>query len=230
LDTPAARPAFLAIVLGEELFMWRKPADAKPSSQALDSPPAVPAKIEMTPAAAPPAASPEIVPATLANSAPLAVPTAQPVALAVAPTAAPSPAVRGISRISSGIRINGEISGDDDLYIDGQAEGQFHFPQSKVTVGPNGKVKANIEAREIVVEGTVTGDLKASAGVQLGGSSRVQGSLITPRIAIDDGAKLRGKVEMTRAGDAKQDLAPLSKAAVVKTNDAPRAIAHASGE
>ena len=206
--------------------MWRKPADAKPSSQALDSPPAVPAKVETTPAAAPPAASPEIVPAALANSAPLAAPTAQP----VAPAAAPSPAVRGISRISSGIRINGEISGDDDLYIDGQAEGQFHFPQSKVTVGPNGKVKANIEAREIVVEGTVTGDLKASAGVQLGGSSRVQGSLITPRIAIDDGAKLRGKVEMTRAGDAKQDLAPLSKAAVVKTNDAPRAIAHASGE
>jgi cytoskeletal protein CcmA (bactofilin family) len=227
LDTPAARPAFLAIVLGEELFMWRKPADAKPSSQALDSPPAVPAKIETTPAAAP-AASPEIVPAALANSAPLVAPTAQP----VAPAAAPSLAVRGISRISSGIRINGEISGDDDLYIDGQAEGQFHFPQSKVTVGPNGKVKANIEAREIVVEGSVTGDLKASAGVQLGGSSRVQGSLITPRIAIDDGAKLRGKVEMTRAGDAKQvqDLAPISKAATVKTNDAPRAIAHASGE
>src|SRR5579862_8126220 len=206
--------------------MWRKPADAKPSSQSLDSPAAVPAKIETTPATAPLAPSPEIAAAAPANSAPLAAAPAQ----HVAPTVAPPPAVRGISRISSGIRINGEISGDDDLYIDGQAEGQFHFPQSKVTVGPNGKVKANIEAREIVVEGTVTGDLKASAGVQLGGSSRVQGSLITPRIAIDDGAKLRGKVEMTRAGDAKQDLAPLSKAAVVKTNDAPRAIAHASGE
>jgi cytoskeletal protein CcmA (bactofilin family) len=225
LDTPAARPAFLAIVLGEEFFMWRKPADAKPSSQSLDSPAAVPAKIETTPAPAP---SPEIAPAALANSTPLAVPPAQP----VAPTVAPPPAVRGISRISSGIRINGEISGDDDLYIDGQAEGQFHFPQAKVTVGPNGKVKANIEAREIVVEGTVTGDLKASAGVQLGGASRVQGSLITPRIAIDDGAKLRGKVEMTRAGDAKQlqDLAPTSKATTLKTSDAPRAIAHASGE
>ncbi len=212
--------------------MWRKPADAKPSSQSVDSLAAVPAKIETTPATAPPAPSPEpstkIVPAAPANSAPLAVAPAQP----VVPTVAPPPAVRGISRISSGIRINGEISGDDDLYIDGQAEGQFHFPQSKVTVGPNGKVKANIEAREIVVEGTVTGDLKASAGVQLGGSSRVQGSLITPRIAIDDGAKLRGKVEMTRPGDAKQvqDLAPISKAATVKTNDAPRAIAHASGE
>jgi len=208
--------------------MWRKPADAKPSSQTLDSLAAVPAKIETTPAAAPPAPSPLIAPAIPANSAPPPVAPAQP----AAPTVAPPPAVRGISRISSGIRINGEISGDDDLYIDGQAEGQFHFPQSKVTVGPNGKVKANIEAREIVVEGTVTGDLKASAGVQLGGSSRVQGSLITPRIAIDDGAKLRGKVEMTRAGDAKrvQDLAPTSTAATVKTNDAPRAIAHASGE
>jgi len=205
--------------------MWRKPADAKPSSQSLDSPAVVPAKIETAPAPAP---SPEIAPAALANSTQLAAPPPQP----VAPAVAPPPAVRGISRISSGIRINGEISGDDDLYIDGQAEGQFHFPQSKVTVGPNGKVKANIEAREIVVEGTVTGDLKASAGVQLGGASRVQGSLITPRIAIDDGAKLRGKVEMTRAGDAKQvqDLAPTSKATTLKTSDAPRAIAHASGE
>ena len=208
--------------------MWRKPADAKSSSQSLDSPAAIPAKIETAPATAPPAPSLEIAPAAPANSAPQAAPPAQ----LVVPTVAPPPVVRGVSRISSGIRINGEISGDDDLYIDGQAEGQIHFPQAKVTVGPNGKVKANIQAREIVVEGTVTGDLKASAGVQLGGSSRVQGSLVTPRIAIDDGAKLRGRVEMTRAGDTKQveALAPISKAATAKTSDAPRAIAHASGE
>jgi cytoskeletal protein CcmA (bactofilin family) len=156
----------------------------------------------------------------------------QAAAPSVASSVANPPVARGISRISSGIRIKGEISGNDDLYIDGQAEGQFHFPQSKVTVGPNGKVKANIEAREIVVEGIVTGDLKASANVQLGGSSRVQGSLITPRIAIDDGARLRGKVEMTRAGDPKQveALALISPAATVTTNEAPRAIAHASGE
>jgi cytoskeletal protein CcmA (bactofilin family) len=212
--------------------MWRKPADAKPLSQSLDSPAVVPAKIETTPAKAPPAPSPEIVPAAPVSSAPLAAPPVQAAAPSVASSVANPPVVRGISRISSGIRIKGEISGNDDLYIDGQAEGQFHFPQSKVTVGPNGKVKANIEAREIVVEGIVTGDLKASANVQLGGSSRVQGSLITPRIAIDDGARLRGKVEMTRAGDAKQveALAPISPAATVTTNEAPRAIAHASGE
>ena len=208
--------------------MWRKPAEAKPSSQSLESTAAVPAKIQTeAPAITPPTPSAEIAPTPPANSASL-TPPAQP----AAPAVAPPPAVRGISRISSGIRINGEISGNDDLYIDGQAEGQFHFPQSKVIVGPNGKVQANIEAREIVIEGTVKGDLKASAGVQLGGSSRVQGSLTTPRISIDDGARLRGKVEMTRATDAKlqADIAPISPATALKTNDAPRAIAHASGE
>jgi len=207
--------------------MWRKPAEAKPSSQSLESTAAVPAKIQTEAPAITPPPSAEIAPTPPANSASLTPPTQS-----AAPAVAPPPAVRGISRISSGIRINGEISGNDDLYIDGQAEGQFHFPQSKVIVGPNGKVQANIEAREIVIEGTVKGDLKASAGVQLGGSSRVQGSLTTPRISIDDGARLRGKVEMTRATDAKlqTDIAAISPSTALKTNDAPRAIAHASGE
>jgi cytoskeletal protein CcmA (bactofilin family) len=208
--------------------MWRKSAEAKPSSQSLGSTAAVPAKIQTeAPSTTPPTPAVEIPPTAPANSASV-TPPPQP----AASTTVPAPTTRGISRISSGIRINGEISGNDDLYIDGQAEGQFHFPQSKVIVGPNGKVQANIEAREIVIEGTVKGDLKASAGVQLGGSSRVQGSLTTPRISIDDGARLRGKVEMTRATDAKlqADIAPISPATALKTNDAPRAIAHASGE
>jgi cytoskeletal protein CcmA (bactofilin family) len=213
--------------------MWRKPADSKLSSQSLESNPAVPAKAQTTIPAMPPATpSAEVAPDAPAVPVPVVTPPVQAATPSVAASVATPPATRGISRISSGIRIKGEISGNDDLYIDGQAEGQFSFPQSKVIVGPNGKVKANIEAREIVVEGIVTGDLKASANVQLGGSSRVQGSLITPRIAIDDGARLRGKVEMTRAVDVKhvESLAPASPAATVTTNDAPRAIAHASGE
>lgn len=213
--------------------MWRKPADAKPSSQSLESNAAVPGKAQSTiPATPPTTPSAEVAPAAAPVPVPVVTLPVQVAAPSVVTSVANPTTPRGISRISSGIRIKGEISGNDDLYIDGQAEGQFHFPESKVTVGPNGKVKANIEAREIVVEGVVTGDLKASANVQLGGSSRVQGSLITPRIAIDDGARLRGKVEMTRAGDAKQveALAPISPVATVTTNEAPRAIAHASGE
>jgi cytoskeletal protein CcmA (bactofilin family) len=209
--------------------MWRKPADAKASSQSLESTAVVPAKIETEA----PAVTPPNPPAEIASvAAPASSAALAPSAMPPSPAIASPPVARGISRISSGIRIKGEISGNDDFYIDGQAEGNFRFPQSKVTVGPNGKVQANIEAREIVIEGTVKGDLTASEGVQLGKSSHVQGSLTTPRVAINDGARLRGKVEMTRAGEGKQVEAAtvVSSAKTLQTNDAPRAIAHASGE
>jgi cytoskeletal protein CcmA (bactofilin family) len=68
-------------------------------------------------------------------------------------------------------------------------------------------VQADIEAREIVIEGTVQGNLKAGESVRLGATSQVQGSLMTPRVAIDDGARLRGKVETTRAGELKRGAA-----------------------
>lgn len=207
--------------------MWKKPAEAKPSSQPAEATASTEAKLQtlVPEAAAPLAASAAATPAN--PSVPMA-PVAQP----ATPVSVVHQAPRGVSRISSGIRIKGEITGNDDLYIDGQAEGQFRFPQSKVTVGPNGKVQANIEAREIVVEGTVNGDLKASAGVQLGASSRVQGSLSTPRIAIDDGARLRGKVEMTRANGAQPELkaAQTTTEAAAKVEEAPRAIAASTGE
>jgi cytoskeletal protein CcmA (bactofilin family) len=208
--------------------MWRKPAEAKPSLPSLESTAAAPAKIQtVASAGAAPIPSAEIAPASPANPA-LLTPSAQP----AAPAIATPPGPRGVARISAGIRIKGEISGNDDLYIDGQAEGHFRFPQSKVTVGPNGKVRANIEAREIVIEGTLIGDLMASEAVQLGGSSHVEGNVTTGRIGINVGARLQGKIEMPRAGDAKQveDLAPISSAKALKMNDAPRAIAHASGE
>jgi cytoskeletal protein CcmA (bactofilin family) len=71
---------------------------------------------------------------------------------------------------------------------------------ARVTVGPNGRVQADIEAREIIIEGSVQGNLKAGERLHLGASSKVQGSVLTPRFAIEDGARLRGKVEMIRTG------------------------------
>jgi cytoskeletal protein CcmA (bactofilin family) len=201
--------------------MWRKPAEAKPSSQASDPSAPVSAK--------PQGATPVVTQAVQAASIPVEAPPAAPTSSVLAQTA---PAARSISRISSGIRIKGEISGNDDLYIDGQAEGQFRFVQSKVTIGPNGRVQANIEARDIVVEGTVQGNLKASASLQLGGSSQVQGSISTPRISIEDGARLRGKVEMARATDSKHPSnseQPAQGPAPQITVEAPAA-ARAAGE
>jgi cytoskeletal protein CcmA (bactofilin family) len=107
-----------------------------------------------------------------------------------------------VSSISSGLRIRGEISGDADLYIDGEAEGRISLAEARLTVGPHGRVRAGIEARDIVIDGVVEGNLNARESVHLGPSSRVQGSVLTKRIRIDDGARVRGKVEMTRPTDA----------------------------
>jgi cytoskeletal protein CcmA (bactofilin family) len=123
------------------------------------------------------------------------------------------------SSIGSGLKIRGELSGNSDLYIDGEAQGKITLADSRVTIGPKGRVQADIEAREIIVEGSVQGNLKARENVRLGSSSKVQGSVLTPRIGIDDGATLRGKVEMTRAGESKGSVTagkPAPLAAVYK--------------
>jgi cytoskeletal protein CcmA (bactofilin family) len=161
--------------------MWNKSAEAKPSAQASDtSVPVIPApaaNTEQTPNTA-------AVPPTPQNSAP-----ANPAV----------PSYTSVTTIAAGLKISGEISGTTDLYIDGETQGKVRLPNARVTVGPNGRVQADIEAREIIIEGTVQGNLKSSERLHLGAASRVQGGVLTPRIAIEDGARLRGRVEMVRA-------------------------------
>jgi cytoskeletal protein CcmA (bactofilin family) len=184
--------------------MWNKSAEAKPSPQA--SVPVIPA----------PAASTQ---QTQPASAPAAAP-APPVAYA-APTGAAQP--NGVTTIASGLKISGEISGTSDLYIDGETQGKIRLMNARVTVGPNGRVQADIEAREIIIEGSVQGNLKAGERLHLGASSKVQGSVLTPRFAIEDGARLRGKVEMVRtsgsqAGSSAESVADSSKAKVMSAS------------
>jgi cytoskeletal protein CcmA (bactofilin family) len=97
--------------------------------------------------------------------------------------------------ISQGIRIKGEVSGKEDLFIDGILEGKLDMGGASVTIGPNGKIKADIVAREIVVRGSVTGKLTGRDRVQLWNTGSVVGEVQTERLAIEDGALLRGKVE-----------------------------------
>src|SRR5271169_40249 len=162
--------------------MWNKPAEGNVSSQASNTSAQVPVSPKPNVPVAPPA------PVFSASAASPAEPLA----------ASGSP-----STISAGLRIHGEFTGNADLFIDGQAQGSIRLALAKVTVGPHGRVQADIEAREIVIEGTVQGNLKASESIRLGPGSRVEGSMLTPRVAIEDGARLRGKVEMTKPGDAR---------------------------
>ena len=165
--------------------MWDKSAEAKPSSQAVDT-------------------SVPVIPEPVANAQqtqPVSAPAVSPAAQAPSPVSIPTvPASNDTTTIAAGLKISGEISGSSDLYIDGEAQGKVRLPNARVTVGPNGRVQADIEAREIIVEGTLQGNLKAGERLHLGAGSRVQGSVLTPRFAIEDGARLRGKVEMVRMG------------------------------
>jgi cytoskeletal protein CcmA (bactofilin family) len=116
------------------------------------------------------------------------------------PSAAPNVPVssRAAACITQGIKIKGEISGKEDLFIDGNLEGKLDITGSSVTIGPNGKVKADIQAREIIVRGSVQGKLIGRDRVQLWNTGNVTGEVQTDRLAIEDGAVLRGKVEAGR--------------------------------
>jgi cytoskeletal protein CcmA (bactofilin family) len=102
---------------------------------------------------------------------------------------------RAAACISQGIRIKGEVIGKEDLFVDGTVEGKLDLGNASCTIGPNGKVKADISAREVIVRGQVDGKIDGVEKVQLWNSGRVTGEVRTDRLAIEDGAVLRGKVE-----------------------------------
>jgi cytoskeletal protein CcmA (bactofilin family) len=115
---------------------------------------------------------------------------------AAAPTAVSAPSAVETSRVGPGLRFRGELSGTSDLYIDGEMNGNVRLENSLVVVGPNGRVQADIQAREIMVQGSLTGNLFASDRIQLGRESRVGGNLSSKHIQIEDGALFKGHVDM----------------------------------
>lgn len=136
------------------------------------------------------------------------------------PLATPS---RAGASISQGIRIKGEVTGSEDLFIDGVVEGKLNLTNGSLTIGPNGHVKADVNAREVIVHGQIEGKVSGRDRVQLLGTGQVTGEVQTERLAIEEGASLRGKVEAgklnTRAAETKAAAAGAGLAA--KAADAP---------
>ncbi len=109
--------------------------------------------------------------------------------------------------VSKAISIKGEISGREDLFIDGDVQGSVHITHGNVTVGPNGHVTADIEAREIVVRGKVQGTLRGQERVHIGRTGQVAGDVVTRRLAVEEGAILSGKVDVARAEEERSSRA-----------------------
>ena len=107
---------------------------------------------------------------------------------------------RDMVNIGKSVVIKGELSGSEDLTIEGQVDGRIDLKGNVLTIGPNGKIKAEIFAKAVVVLGEVTGNVNASEKVDIRDNGSVDGDIASPRVAIAEGAHFRGSVDMQRAG------------------------------
>ena len=114
---------------------------------------------------------------------------------------AESDAARGSATIGKSVTIKGQISSREDLVVDGDVEGSIELQEHKLTVGPNGKVNAGVKAREIVVLGTIHGNVEALDRIDIRKDAKLVGDIQTARIVIEDGAYFKGSIDIV-----KQDL------------------------
>ncbi len=108
----------------------------------------------------------------------------------------------GTARLGASLHVKGEITGNEDLHIDGSVEGLVQLEDRKLTVGASARVTADIIAREVVVYGNVKGNLRARDRIEIKKDGSVVGDLTTARIMIEDGAYFKGSIEIDKAGDA----------------------------
>jgi cytoskeletal protein CcmA (bactofilin family) len=124
------------------------------------------------------------------------------------------PAPAGSATIGKAVMIKGQIFSREDLVIDGEVEGTVEAQEHRVTVGPNGKVQASVKAREIVVLGSIAGNVEATDKIDIRKDARLVGDIKTARIVIEDGAYFKGSIDIVKGGEPKkQGQAPAPQAA-----------------
>lgn len=158
--------------------MWGKKDEPEPSPVATPAPPQPVAPRPAPRAAAPPASTP------------------------------PAPAERSSSsqaQIGKSLHLKGEITGSEDLYIDGEVEGTVELKDNNLTVGPNGNVHAHVQARSITVLGHLRGNVRAGDKVEIRKTGSLEGDLATARIIIEDGAVFRGSIDIVQPGRAESE-------------------------
>jgi cytoskeletal protein CcmA (bactofilin family) len=159
--------------------MWKRDEAAKPGN------PSQPAPAPAAPAATPPAAD-------AARTQPITSVDTH----------------RGLEKtvnIGKSVIIKGELNGSEDLTIEGAVEGKIELRQNILTIGPNGKIKAQVFAKSVVILGEVTGNVTASEKVDIRDNGSVDGDIAAPRVAIAEGAHFRGSIDMQRPGAGKGD-------------------------
>ncbi|MCZ6747027.1 MAG: polymer-forming cytoskeletal protein [Acidobacteria bacterium] len=120
--------------------------------------------------------------------------------------------------IGQSICIRGELTGDEDLTIEGRVEGKIDLKEHNLTIGPKGRIQAEIRAKSVIVRGEVNGNVHAGERVELAETGRVIGDIVSPRIIIADGARFKGSVDMSgkdTTARAKPEGKSVTQAAVI---------------
>jgi cytoskeletal protein CcmA (bactofilin family) len=105
----------------------------------------------------------------------------------------------GLARIGKTVVIRGEVRGNEDLVVDGRVEGTISLSESRLTIGPNANVSADLSAKDVLILGQVKGNIVAAGRVELRAGSLVEGDVRALRLAVEDNAVFRGKVDLTQA-------------------------------
>src|SRR5712691_7921900 len=126
--------------------------------------------------------------------------------------------------LGSSLHVKGEISGNEDLYIDGTVEGQVHLDERKLTVGATAKLTADVIAGEVIVYGSVKGNVRGKAKIEIKKDGSVNGDLTTAQIIIVEGAYFKGSIEIEESMEKEADKNVSSRTASAATGAGPRSI------
>jgi cytoskeletal protein CcmA (bactofilin family) len=173
--------------------MWKRDQVSKPAPSPLPAPAASPAPV-MTAATTP--ATPPVAP--------------------VEPVQQSGRKESHMVNIGKSVVIKGDLQGSEDLTIEGQVEGKIELKDNVLTIGPNGRIKAQVFAKTVVVLGTITGNVTASEKVDIRDGATVDGDVVSPKVAIAEGAQFHGSVDMQRG--AKRTQPAVAPASGVKTS------------
>ena len=124
--------------------------------------------------------------------------------------------------IGKSVVIKGELNGSEDLTIEGHVEGKIELKDHVLTIGPNGKIKAQVLAKSVIVLGEVNGNVTATEKVDIRDGGSVDGDIVSPRVAIAEGAHFRGTVDMQRKPVPGQQAQAAKPAAAATTTSAPQ--------
>ena len=137
--------------------------------------------------------------------------------------------MENIVNIGQSVQIKGELTGNEDLTIEGHVEGKIMVKDHGLTIGAKGRITAEVQAKTVVVIGEVVGNITADDKVELAPSGSVRGDIRAPRVAIADGARFKGSVDMDRKGGAAASRSPAASTAAPAARDMPRSASAVEG-